>query len=210
MTLPDNRIRLPSAKIDFSTDVGVTGQDHDSYPPPQGQARFDHMRMFLIGLLSQQSSYSEPTQKREGTTWFDLNELAVKIYKNGQWVGYSDAVMIGAATLTEWADEVSSAIISINPDVVFNGVCTANGTDQIGIPATLQSQIYADSRVFITVTSSAGVSTSVDPREVQLVGSPTPTTIVLINDELDEQDRFTVIIRRIPNSSFYTSTVSVP
>lgn len=210
MTLPDNRIRLTSTKIDFAADVGLTGQDHDSYPPPQGQARFDHMRMFLIGLLAQQSSYDEPSQKREGTTWFDLNELAVKIYLNGQWTNYSDAVKIGSSTLTDWCAEVSNAITSIYPDVVFNGICTANGTDQITIPATLQSQIYTDSRAFITVTSNTGVSVTVDPREVQLVGSPTPTTLVLINDELDELDRFTVVIRRIPDSSFYTSTVSVP
>lgn len=210
MTLPDNRIRLTPTKIDFTADVGVTGQDHDSYPPPQGQARFDHMRMFLIGLLAQQSSYDEPTQKREGTTWFDLNELAVKIFINSQWVNYSDAIKIGSGTLTDWCAEVSNSIISIFPDVVFNGICTVAGTDQISIPTALQSQIYSDSRAFITVTSSAGVSVTVDPREVQFVGSPTPTTLVLINDELDEQDRFTVVIRRIPDSSFYTSTVSVP
>lgn len=210
MTLPDNRIRLPATKIDFTSDVGLTGQDHDSYPPPQGQARFDHMRMFLIGLLAQQSSYTEPVQKREGTAWFDLNELALKIFYNGSWHPYSDAIQIEGQTLSDWGAEVSNAIAGTYPDVVFFGECTVSGLDQINIPAALQSQIYSDSRAFITVTSAVGDTSVVDPREVQFVGSPNPTTLVLTNNELDNQDRFAVVIRRIPNSSFYTTTVSVP
>jgi len=210
MTLPDNRIRFSSTKIDFPNDVGITGQDHDSYPPPQGQARYDHLRMYLIGLLSQQSSFSEPLQKREGTPWFDLNELALKIYTNGTWAPYSDTIKIGSQTLTQWSEEVSNAITGIYPDIVFCGECTVDGVDQIPIPPTLQSQIYSDSRAFITVTSSTGDTSIVDPREVQLIGSPTPTTLVLTNNELDAQDSFVVVIKRIPNSSFYTATVSIP
>ena len=60
--------------IDFVADVGIASQDHDNYPPPQGQARFDHMRMAIIALLSQQASFSEPTQYRDGTPWFDLTD----------------------------------------------------------------------------------------------------------------------------------------
>ena len=209
----DNRIKLPVTKIDFNN-VGLTGQDHDNYPPAQGQARFDHMRLYLIGLLSQQSSHDEPTQKRDGTAWFDLYHLALKVYYNGSWHPYSDAISIqtdiGSVTLTEWSESVSNSILGIQPDVVFFGECTASGVDQIPIPPVLQPQIFNNSRIFITVTSPTGDTSVVDPREVQLVGAPTPTTIVMTNNELDNQDRFTVVIRRIPDSSFYTTTVSVP
>ena len=50
MSIPDNRLRFSSTKIDFANDVGIASQDHDNYPPPQGQARFDHMRMVVIAL----------------------------------------------------------------------------------------------------------------------------------------------------------------
>ncbi len=62
----DNRIRFPSAKIDFAVDVGLTDQEHDGFPGPGQPPRYDWMRLFLHGLLSHQSSESEPTEYRSG------------------------------------------------------------------------------------------------------------------------------------------------
>jgi hypothetical protein len=101
MSLPDNRIRFPSALIDFTTDVGVTGQEHDNYPAP-GQARYDWLRMYLLGLLSCQSSHTEPTQFREGTWWFDLNGPEMKVRVGGNWRPASEVIMAGSLTLAEF------------------------------------------------------------------------------------------------------------
>lgn len=80
----DNRIKFPATAIDFS-EVGVTGQDHDNYPAGSQQARYDWMRMVIIGLLSCQSSAIEPTQYRDGTWWFDLSTLSMKIRVGEAW-----------------------------------------------------------------------------------------------------------------------------
>ena len=115
MALPDNRIRLPAVKIDFANDVGLASQDHDTYPPAGGQARFDHMRMYLIGLLSQQSSYDEPTQKRDGTPWFDYNTLSLKIWLDGSWRPYSDTIQLtDELNLTQWYSQVSLALSTLS------------------------------------------------------------------------------------------------
>ena len=96
MAAPDARIVLPPAPIDFTTDVGVTGQDHDNYPSPDTQARFDLMRMYLIGLLANQASIGadEPTQFRNGTLWMDLTENALKIRRDDEWVPAGDGILV--------------------------------------------------------------------------------------------------------------------
>lgn len=206
MSLPDNRIRFPSTKINFTNDVGITSQDHDDYPPPQGQARYDHMRMFLIGLLSQQSSTTEPTEKRDGTPWFDLNTFTLKIWINGEWKLYSDAIpMETNVTLQDWYKSVSGTLASLAPELFFAGVCTSNGISDITIPTNLQSQIYQDSYAFVYVNGLL-----IDPREAQFVGSPSPTTIRLTTVELENNDTFVVTIRRIPSGSFVASNVVIP
>ncbi len=208
MPLPDNRIRLPAVKIDFDTEVGTTSQDHDTYPAPQAQARYDHMRMYLIGLLSQQSSYSEPTQKRDGTPWFDLNTLALKIWLNGEWQLYSAVIplTVGTQTLTlaDWYATVNESLVSLAPEVVFGGKADSVTSD-ITIPSALRSALYDDSRAFIVVNG-----TSIDPRSVTFIGSPTPTIIRMANHELEANDEFYVTIRRVPVTTFSTSDVIVP
>jgi hypothetical protein len=112
---PDNRIRLPAPPIDFTDDVGETGQDHDRFPEP-GQARFDWMRMFLVGLLANQASYNEPINFRKGTFWFDLNTSILKI-RTGDGVAGTDWSDVGEViqvadglTLKGWFDAVSSSL----------------------------------------------------------------------------------------------------
>ena len=205
MTLPDNRIRLPSVKIDFDTEVGTTGQDHDTYPAAQAQARFDHMRMYLIGLLSQQSSFSEPVQKRDGTPWFDLNDGTLKIYYNNEWMAYSQAIALDTntppLTLAAWYATVNESLSSLAPEIVYGGKSN-NITSEISIPETVRALIYTDSRAFVTVNGSA-----IDPRTVSFIGSPTPTLIRLSNHELEKDDEYFVSIRRVPSSTFVTQDV---
>jgi len=123
-TLPDNRLRLPAGPIDFATEVGDTGQDHDGYPQAGTQPRYDWMRMYLIALLSQQSSYEEPSQYREGTPWFDLNEMALKIRKNGQWVPFAQAVLIeDGYTLADFYNEYSG--LGLSAEMRFDGTAAA-------------------------------------------------------------------------------------
>ncbi len=209
MTLPDNRIRLPSTKIDFTADVGDTGQDHDSYPPPQGQARYDHMRMFLMGLLAQQSSYTEPTQYRDGTPWFDLNDSTIKIRSGSEWVHLSDVISVqqtsGTSTqsLTEFVTQVLAAIPNITPEVVFSGVATADNVTSIPIPESLRSGLNSDSRPFVYINGLL-----VDPRNTRLEPGANPSTVILVTNNLDTGDLFTVNIRYVPSTTFYSQSVT--
>lgn len=208
MPLPDNRLRFSSTKIDFANDVGVSSQDHDSYPPPQGQARFDHMRMVVIALLSQQSSYEAPTEYRDGTPWFDLNNLTLKIRKQSEWVNYSEVIGLGEPdnennykTLSQWYEEVKSSLSTVSQEAVFGGICTADGINIISIPQALLSFVFADTRAFVYVNGLL-----IDPRHCTL----TNTTINITGILIDKNDEYTVILRRVPINSFYTESVNIP
>jgi hypothetical protein len=210
-TLPDNRLRFPTPKIDFTNDVGITGQDHDNYPLPQGQARFDYLRMVMISLLAQQSSFSAPTQYRDGTPWFDLNTLTLKIRKGNAWVSYADVIGLtepdtngNVTTLAEWYAAVSDTLVSLAPEVVFSGKCTASGISNITIPTSLQSPLTTDSRVFLYINGSL-----VDPHNCSLVGTP-PTTIRLSGVVLSSGDAFVVSIRRVSAATYLPTTIVIP
>jgi hypothetical protein len=199
----DNRIRLPAPTIDFENDVGITGQDHDSYPSAGQQPRYDWMRMFLIGLLSNQSSESEPTQYREGTIWFDLNTNTLKIRNASEWQDISSAVSLSATeTLKSWFEATGSNITAYGLERVFHGQCTSDNTTTISIPESLRSSITATSRSFVFINGI--MMRPIDT----LIESP---VIRLLNDEvLNEGDKFTVSIREIPEASFISTAVSVP
>lgn len=200
-------MRFPSAKIDFDTDVGVTGQDHDNYPAPSSQARFDHLRLAIIALLTQQASYSTPTQYRVGSPWFDLNTSTLKIFKNNvdQWVSLSETILIDSElTLAQWYESVKDTLVGLSPEVVFSGRSTADDVINISIPQSVQESIATDARVFLHINGLL-----VDPRNCSLIGTP-PTTIRLSNISLSNGDTFTVSIRKISSTTFLTSTVIVP
>lgn len=208
MPLPDNRLRFSPTKIDFANEVGVTSQDHDNYPPPQGQARFDHMRMVVIALLSQQSSYEAPTEFRDGTPWFDLNTNTLKIRVNTEWVPYSDAIGLGALTgtgtyktLTEWYEQVENALSIVSQEITYSGLCTEDSITTIGIPEALLQYLYSDTRAYVYVNGLL-----LDPRACTIVSS----YITLSGILLDRNDEYTVILRRVPNASFYTESVNIP
>lgn len=209
---PNNTIRFPAPLIDFEAAVGETGQDHDTYPAPGGQARYDWMRLFLIGLLAQQSSYEEPSQYRQGTPWFDLNTFSLKIRSGDAWVSYAEAIALTEpdtngqiVTLKSWYDSVQSLLVGLGTPVFFTGRCTADNTTTITIPAALQSAIGAESRVFLYING-----TLVSPLACGLVGSPSPTTIRLSGLSLSSGDTFIADIRQVPNSTFHTSSVTAP
>ena len=113
--LPDNRIRIPAPPIDFEDDVGETGQDHDRFPEP-GQARYDWMRMFLIGLLANQASYSEPVNYRKGSFWVDLNTGILKTrtgegIAGTEWSDIGELIQVSPGlTLQGWFDAVSASL----------------------------------------------------------------------------------------------------
>jgi hypothetical protein len=117
MALPDCRMRFPAGPIDFAAEVGTTGQTHDDYPAAGTQPRFDWMRLTIISLLSNQASYDEPSQYREGTAWFDLNEMALKIRKNNQWLPFSNAVLLedGITLADLYATYKTSPVVLTSP-----------------------------------------------------------------------------------------------
>ncbi len=200
--LPNNSMRFPPGPIDFTTEVGITGQDHDTYPAGNQQARFDWMRMVIISLLSQQSSYEEPTQYREGTPWFDINELALKIRRNGQWVPYAQAVLIedGFTLADFYAAFVAS---SANPNARFNATAAA-ASNAILLPADTaaliagQSDLVAD--VFINGVLVNPDYVSVASTQINLSGG----TQVLSGDD------YTVVIRNIVSGQVNGNTVTSP
>jgi len=207
MSLPDFRIRLPAPKINFETEVGLTNTDADNYPAYGSQARADWMRIYLIGLLSQQSSYSEPTVFAEGTPWFDLNDETLKIRLNGAWVSYSEIISVeqslgvSTKTLAEFYNDVADTLTSLAPEITFSGVSNTNGISSITIPVTLRGNLHIDSRVFIYVNGLLK-----NPLSAQL-NQPNPTMVILSGFTIDSGDTFTVVIKRIPDSTFHTEQV---
>lgn len=205
MSLPDYRIKLPATRIDFPNTVGETGQDHDLYPAPGAQARYDHLRSYLIGLLTHQASHNQPTQYREGTLWFDLNDTTLKVRKNDLWVALSSAIALEPdLTLLEWYETAKTTLTGLTPEVVFSGKCVANNISNITIPNQLSQSLYSDSRVFLHINGSL-----VDPNNCALIGTP-PTTVKLSTVVLSAGDVFTISIRRINNDNFLTSSIIIP
>jgi hypothetical protein len=209
MSIPDCRIRLPAAKIDFDADVGTTGQAHDDFPAPGAQARYDHFRSFLIGLLAQQASEEEPTQYRNGTSWFDLTTNTLKIRSGDEWVSLAEAISLtepdtdgAVVTLASWYESLQALLTGLSPEIVFSGSCSVDDVTTITIPESVQSSIHTDSRVFLYINGSL-----VDPRNCSVIGT---TTIRLSNVVLMDGDVFTANIRRISASTFLASSVSVP
>lgn len=204
--LPDNRIRFNTPVIDFDTDVGVTGQSHDTYPSNGSQLRYDWMRMFLIGLLSSQSSYTEPTQYRHGTIWFDLTTSTFKAYNGTSWVDLSELIGVGTdnagdpITLSDMYTTFSS-MVGNTPTVSFGGYSTTTGATIIPVPSALQPAISSNSRPFVWVDGLL-----VDPRLCAFSG----TTIVLSGGAVVDSDQsFTVMIISINQDYFSISDVVI-
>lgn len=119
MALPDNRIRFPGPEVDFTNDVGLTGKEHDTFPAP-GPIRFDHIRSFLIGLLSNQASFLEPIEFRFGTLWFDFNNNIFKFrnddgavidVQGDSWISLAHGIEVEPGlTLAQWFSQVNEIL----------------------------------------------------------------------------------------------------
>lgn len=206
----DNRLRLPPAKIDFDNDVGTTGQDHDDYPAAGQQPRWDWMRMYLVALLSNQSSHGEPSQFREGTLWFDTNDNTMKVRRAGAWVSVADAVKLdtdvdgGPVTLSGIYDTIKT-ILGYKPTASFGGHSNNDGVAIIPIPSSLRAAAGSGSRPLVWVD---GVM--IDPRRCEYVGGTSPASIRLTGGQkVDSGQEFTVLMLGIDQSLFSTGEVTL-
>lgn len=142
----DNRLKFDATLIDFS-EVGTTGQDHDNYPAPGQQPRYDWMRLYLIALLSNQSSEDEPTQFREGTLWYNLNsdQKRLFIYDGAAFVNIADHIKLGddLKSLSEFFTETTEALASVQPTYVYGGYSAIDSPTRIPIPAAIQTPLAA-------------------------------------------------------------------
>jgi len=205
----DNRIRFDAPLIDFSGAVGLSGQNHDNYPAPNTQARYDHLRMYLIGLLSCQSSDSQPTEYREGTWWFDTTINMMKIYANSAWQDASNVIRLGTAsngdtiTLQNWYDTINDTVQSIKSEICFQSVIVSSNVTLIPIPSSLQSLIIPDSKAFVTVNGIA-----INPLLTTLEPGTTPTAVKVPVD-LSIGDKVSITIKFIPSSRFFLTEQTV-
>ena len=199
--IQDNRIRFTSSLIDFINDVGTTGQNHDNYPSPGQQARFDHLRMFLIGLLSSQSSENEPNEYREGTWWFDLTNNTIKIRSNNNWVQASKVIQLGLdindqpITLQDWYDAIAINIQSVQSDIFFYTKIVSNNLTLLPIPSLLQSKVIPGSKAFVHIN---GVL--VNPIITELEPSNNPTAIRI--PSVSNGDTVVAVIKYFPANKF--------
>jgi len=214
MALPDNRIRIPTTRINFETEVGVTGQDHDTFPAAGQQLRYDAFRMYLIGLLANQSSESEPAEFRLGSLWFDLTKLLIKIRSTNSsgtdWLSLASAIQVDTdsggnpVTLADWYASASGVISGFKSEVVFSGQSSGNGINVVSIPESLRSSISSTARCFFYINGLM-----LDPRKSSLFGTPADT-IRLSGTSLSNGDTYTAIIRSVPDATFYSPSVNVP
>jgi hypothetical protein len=205
--IPDNRLRFPAPLIDFATEVGLTGQDHERFPYPDAQPRWDWMLIWYMSLLANQSSYDEPMQYRDGTLWFDLNTLTLKIWRSslenisGSWLSIATSteleIISGVpVTLDSWYTSVNSKLSGAAPISTFSGYVNSTTATEIPIPVTLQGDVdLVKTRPFVYINGLL-----VDPRSCEYY---TVTTIKLLNGiTLSAGDTFTVVINNIISANF--------
>lgn len=193
----DNRIQLPPTKVDFDDVVGTTGQAHDTFPDAGQQPRYDWMRMFLIGLLSLQSSEEPPTQYRTGTLWFNRSVNAIYVWDGSAWVSLAQFILVSEdVNLLQWYEDAQPKLNAVQPQMTFSGTCqTSGGVTRIRIPTTVYEALVPD--VFKLVRPLVYINgILVDPRLTEFA-TGCPTEILLLGGlTLQRHDQFSVIITR--------------
>lgn len=173
--LPDDRINLQPTLIDFDTTVGTTGQAHDEFPKP-GQARYDWMRSYLIGLLSNQSAFCEPIEFRLGTMWFDLNVSSFK-YRAGttqpiintegdNFISIAHGIELETGlSLQQWFLQIQALITPPDPDVasLFSKLTRATASEAIS----------AGSLVYVSGDRKVGLADQTNPDKSEVIGVTT-------------------------------------
>ncbi len=194
----DNRIRFDPPLIDFTDAVGVTGQTHDSYPATKTPPRWDWMRMYLIGLLSCQSSNDPPTQYRTGTLWLRRSDLTMLQWNGTEWVDIAEHIAFRdgseTVTLSEFYNTVSSKLSSIMPRYTFSGHVVNNHPSHIQVPNAIATALTGYMNILRPTLYVNGLL--IDPRLVSF-NSVIPVTVELdASVQLDVGDTFTVVIER--------------
>lgn len=198
MSIPDYRIRFPSAKIDFDEDVhggSPDGQDVNDYPEP-GQARYDWMRMVVIGLLANQSSEEEPLNYKIGSLWMNLNDNFFKYFDGEDWAELANAVRIGETSLKEWSELVDETVGKITEAASFTGTAGSNHITEIDVPnSALASAAYPNNHPVLYKNDLL-----IDPRLTDF-NLDRNKVLLLDNEagsvELNRNDRYTIIIQRL-------------
>lgn len=198
MSIPDYRIRFPSAKIDFDEDVhggSPDGQDVNDFPEP-GQARYDWMRMVVIGLLANQSSEEEPLNFKIGSLWFNLNDEFFKYFDGNDWAELANAIRIGETNLKEWSELVDETVGKVTEAASFTGVADANNITEIDIPDSALAAASYDNNHPILYKNDL----LIDPRLTAF--NLDKNKVLLLDNEagsvdLRRNDRYTIIIQRL-------------
>jgi hypothetical protein len=192
ITETDNRIRLTTKLVDFDDVVGVTGQEHDSFPSPGQNPRYDTMRSFLIGLLSNQSSKEAPVQKRTGALQYDRNTRTMLIWDGSNWANLSEYIKTFGNILTDLFEFINQKLESANATMTFSGIAI---TSSISIPVpeavrTALADVSGEIGIFVYVNGKI-----IDPSKVRF-SNGCPVVILLDSDvALPVGSRFTVVFK---------------
>lgn len=182
----DNRIQLtPPVEVDFDVS-GQTGQAHDSYPAPKTQARYDLMRSYLIGLLSNQScdeTQGQPNEMRTGTLWYQKAAQLLTIFNGTEFENLANHIAVKIAdsdirNLQTLLQSLVSSMQYVAPRVVWGGII-GYGTSRI-FPIPEQFLGYASIAKMVPYIYINGVL--IDPRNVTIeLSSPAQ---ILVNDTI--------------------------
>lgn len=213
----DNRLQFPPTKIDFSDDVGLTGQDHESVPQP-GQARYDHILMWMIGLLAHQSSeYSSgtglPNEARVGSIWYpsDLDSFLYTKDNGSTWQTIADAIAVAfdadnpddIVSLSEWYATAKAILDGVLPKLMWRGSSNNYSVESIPIPSSLASIINPLKDSLTPLVYKNGLL--LDPTHTRF--SSCCTLVELLSGEkLDKGDKFIVIVEKFDYT--YTGEVT--
>lgn len=173
--LPDDRINLQPPLIDFDTTVGTTGQAHDEFPKP-GQARYDWMRSYLIGLLSNQSAFCEPIEFRLGTIWFDLNVSSFKyragstqpiiVTEGDNFISLAHGIELETGlSLQAWFEQIQELITPPDPNVasIYSKLTRATASEAMS----------AGSLVYVSGDRKVGLADQTNPDKSEVIGVTT-------------------------------------
>lgn len=197
----DNRIQFPPTEVDFDNVVGITNQDHDNFPAPGQQPRYDWMRSVVIGLLSNQSSVDPPTQYRTGTTWYNRTKQSMFVWDGSAFASLAAHIALMESTdgsvlsLSDWFMLVQDKLESLQPKITFGGRSERDGAQSIPVPLSIQETIADIYEMLHPVVYKNGLL--IDPR-FSSFSTGCSSSVELRGDvRLNKNDRFVVMIERI-------------
>jgi hypothetical protein len=196
--IPDYKIRLPSDLIDFEEDVhggSLDGQQINDFPQP-GQARWDWMRMVILGLLANQSSEDEPINYKIGTIWMNLNDNFYKYFDGENFEEIARAVRMGEMNLEDWGEAVEDTVGKVTEAATFSGTIETTGVTEVDIPSdALAAAAYPNNHPVLYLNQFL-----IDPRLTAF--NINRNTVLLLDNEYGsidtrKDDVFTIMIQRL-------------